>query len=226
MNDLSISSAQASRQAAAESDLRIIGITGGVGMGKTTVADYLQTTYQVPVLDADFYAREAVEPGSQILTKIEERYGTRVLLPAGTLNRARLGEIVFSSISERQWLEQQIHPYVRRRIESQLLELAAQGYKTLVLVIPLLFEAGMTDLVTEIWVVRSANAQQIQRLQQRQLTLEQAHARINSQMPIAEKVERADVVLDNSATLEALFQQVDQAFQASNQDEAERQKSR
>lgn len=226
MSDLSISSAQASRQAAAESDLRIIGITGGVGMGKTTVADYLQTTHQVPVLDADFYAREAVEPGSQVLTKIEERYGTSVLLPAGTLNRARLGEIVFSSISERQWLEQQIHPYVRRRIESQLPELAAQGYKTLVLVIPLLFEAGMTDLVTEIWVVRSANAQQIQRLQQRQLTVEQAHARINSQMPIAEKVERADVVLDNSATLEALFQQVDQAFQASNQDEAERQKSR
>jgi dephospho-CoA kinase len=195
---------------------RTIGLTGGVGMGKTTVSKYLQQVHHLPVLDADLYAREAVEPGSQVLAKIVERYGAGVLLPTAELDRARLGEIVFNSASERQWLEQQIHPYVRDRLEAELRSLAAQGYTTAVLVIPLLFEARMTDLITEIWVVRSANEQQVERLQRRdQLNLEQIRARINSQMPIEKKVEQANVVLDNSSTLEALFQQVDQALHRS-----------
>ncbi len=192
---------------------RIIGLTGGVGMGKTTVSDYLQNAYGLPVLDADLYAREAVEPGSQVLAKIMERYGTSMLLPTGHLDRTRLGEIVFGSAPERLWLEQQIHPYVRDQLEAGLRQLAAQGQTTAVLVIPLLFEARMTDLVTEIWVVHSADGQQVERLQRRdQLSLQQIRARINSQMPIAKKIEQADVVLENSSTPEALFRQVDQAL--------------
>lgn len=184
-------------------------------MGKTTVSDYLNQRYQLPVLDADLYAREAVEPGSEVLKKLVERYGSSILLPTGQLNRASLGNIVFNSAPERQWLEQQIHPYVRDRMEAELKVLAAQGFTTTVLVIPLLFEARMTDLVTEVWVVRSPAAQQIERLKQRdQLNLEQIQARINSQMAIEHKVKQADVVLNNSATLEDLFQQVDQAFAA------------
>ena len=99
---------------------RIIGLTGGIGTGKTTVSNYLASHYNLPVLDADIYAREAVQPGSQVLEEIQERYGLAILLPDGKLDRLRLGQIVFSSASERLWLEQRIHPYVRDRITAQL----------------------------------------------------------------------------------------------------------
>jgi dephospho-CoA kinase len=191
---------------------RIIGITGGVGMGKTTVSNYLTTQYQIPVLDADLYARDAVEPGSQVLEKIVERYGSSILI-AEQLDRQRLGEIVFNSSAERLWLEQQIHPYVRDRMQHDLSALPGKTYPIVVLVIPLLFEARMTDLVNEIWVVRSATDQQQQRLQDRdRLNFEQIQARINSQMAIERKVQQADVVLDNSHSLEDLYQQVDRAL--------------
>lgn len=193
---------------------RIIGITGGVGMGKTTVSNYVAETYHVPVLDADIYARQAVEPGSKVLTEIVERYGSSILLSDGNLDRRRLGDIVFNSAAERQWLEQRIHPFVRERMEAELHRLATQGFMTVVLVIPLLFEARMTDLTTEIWVVQSSLNQQTQRLMNRdQLSLEQVQIRVNSQMAIEKKIEQADVVIDNSSTPEALFQQVDRAFQ-------------
>lgn len=191
---------------------RVIGITGGVGMGKTTVSDYLQSQHRLPVLDADLYARQAVEPGSQVLAEVVQRYGATILLPTGELDRARLGDLIFNSDPERQWLEQQIHPYVRDCLERDLKQLAIAGHTTAVLVIPLLFEARMTDLVSEIWVVKSAERQQVERLQQRdRLNLSQIRARINSQMPIDKKIAQATVVLDNSSTLEALFEQVDRA---------------
>jgi len=188
---------------------RIIGLTGGIGCGKTTVSNYLANTHQLPVLDADIYAREAVQLGSPVLSKIAERYAG-IQLPDGTLNRKRLGEIVFSNPTERQWLEQQIHPYVQSRFESELNRLVAP---TIVLVIPLLIEAGMTDLVSEIWVVSCSPEQQLQRLIERdRLSLEQAQYRLNSQLPIEEKIARADVVLNNSSTREALLKQVDLAL--------------
>jgi dephospho-CoA kinase len=189
---------------------RIIGLTGGIGTGKTTVSNYLATAYHLPVLDADIYARVAVQLGSPVLKVIADHYGSDILLPDGTLNRQKLGQIIFSSEDERRWLEQQIHPYVRDYFVKTINELTAQ---TVVLVVPLLFEAGMTDLVTEIWVVRCSEHQQLERLMQRnQLAREQAQARINSQMPIEEKCDRADVILDNSSTPEALLKQVDAAL--------------
>jgi dephospho-CoA kinase len=193
-------------------------------MGKSTVSNYLAARH-LPVLDADLYAREAVDLGSPILAKIAERYGTSLLLPDGSLDRRRLGEIIFSNAAEKLWLEQQIHPYVRDRIMAELQRLVDQpvaaqtvtaqpvAAQPVVVVIPLLFEAQMTDLVTEIWVVRSDLAQQQRRIMERdRLSLEQAHARISSQMPIEQKISQADVVLDNSATLENLYQQVDEAI--------------
>lgn len=192
---------------------RIIGLTGGVGMGKTTVSDYLAQAHHLPVLDTDLYARAAVEPGTAVLAEIVTRYGSSILLPDGTLDRRRLGSIIFNSFAERHWLEQQIHPFVRDRLIAQLRHLPAEQYPIVVLVIPLLFEARMTDLVTEIWVVTSDVNQQKDRLMQRdRLDLTQTQARIDSQMAIEKKIERADVVLDNSTTPEQLFQQVDRAL--------------
>ena len=197
---------------------RRIGLTGGIGTGKTTVSNYLARHYQLPVLDADIYAREAVEPGSPILSQIFARYGADIQLPDRTLNRKRLGEIIFNNPSEKQWLEQQIHPYVRDRFQSELNTLVAP---TVVLVIPLLFEADMTDLVSQIWVVTCSVEQQLHRIMERdsaafpqenRLSLEQAQARINNQLPLQEKVAGADVVLDNSSTPEALLKQIDLAL--------------
>lgn len=190
---------------------RIIGLTGGIGMGKTTVSRYLAQTHHLPILDADVYAREAVQPGSPILARIVDRYGSELLQSDGTLDRRRLGEIVFQNSEERTWLEQQIHPYVREHMQADS-QRFLETHPTIVMVIPLLFEANLTHLVTEIWVVACSSDQQIQRLMQREgLLIEQAQARIQSQMPIEEKCRRATIVLDNSASLEALLQQVDRA---------------
>ncbi|MGK7936079.1 MAG: dephospho-CoA kinase [Xenococcaceae cyanobacterium] len=189
---------------------RIIGLTGGISTGKTTVSNYLATTYQLPILDADIYAREAVKPNSSILQAIVVRYGDRLILSDGNLNRSALAEIIFQDSQEKKWLESKIHPYVRDRFVEQLQQL---DYKIVVLAIPLLFEAKMMDLVTEIWVVYCDEQKQLERLQTRDnLTLEQAKTRIANQLPLAEKVAQADVVLDNNLNYADLFAQIDRAI--------------
>ncbi len=191
---------------------RLIGLTGGIGTGKTTVADYLADRYALPVLDADIYAREAVAQGSQILSAIFQRYGNQVKSADGSLNRSALGEIIFNHPQEKQWLEQQIHPFVRDRFAQELQQLKS---KIVVLSIPLLFEANLMALVTEIWVVSCDRSLQIRRLQQRNgLTPQQAATRIASQMSLAQKVALADVVLTNNAGLAELYAQVDVALQS------------
>ncbi|MGD1873175.1 MAG: dephospho-CoA kinase [Mastigocoleus sp.] len=190
---------------------RIIGLTGGIATGKTTVSNYLASSYKLPILDADIYAREAVKSGSDILIKISHRYGKEILLNDDNLNRQKLGEIIFNSRSEKQWLENLIHPYVREKF---ITNINISHAKILILVIPLLFEVKMNNLITETWVVYCSEQQQIERLMQRNnLTLEQSKSRINSQMPLSEKISRADIVLDNSSTQETLLLQVDKAFQ-------------
>lgn len=189
---------------------RIIGLTGGIATGKSSVAAYLETRYKLPILDADIYARDAVKPGSVALVNIAQRYGAEILLADGNLDRKQLGNIVFHDESERTWLEGQIHPYVRDRI------LSAQRQLTdliVVAVVPLLFEAKMTDLASEIWVVVCDAEQQCQRLMERDsISRSQAEARIASQMPLIDKVHRAIVVIDNNSDLAHLYTQVDQAM--------------
>ena len=92
---------------------RLIGLTGGISTGKSTASKYLKAKYKLPILDADIYARKAVEIGSVALNAIASRYGTNILLADGSLNRQELGSIIFADIHERQWLEKQIHPLVR-----------------------------------------------------------------------------------------------------------------
>lgn len=189
---------------------RLIGLTGGIATGKTTVSRYLEETYHLPILDADIYAREAVKPGSPILEAIFARYEEQIRLDDGTLNRKHLGEIIFNDPDEKLWLESQIHPYVRTCFESQIKQL---DQDIIVLVIPLLFEVNMTDLVTEIWVVSCSEQQQIKRVMDRDnLTQEQAIARIKNQLPLRQKVAAADVVLDNSSDLANLLNQINKAL--------------
>ncbi len=189
---------------------RLIGLTGGIGTGKTTVSRYLADRYQLPVLDADLYAREAVEKGSPILEDIVNRYGKKIQLSDGTLNRKLLGEIVFNNPEEKRWLEDKIHPYVLERFQSKLEQIKSD---TVVLVVPLLFEAKMTDIVTEIWVVYCSDREQIRRIINRdRLTETQAIARINSQLPLEQKVADADIALENNSSIESLLEQIDTAL--------------
>ncbi|MBD1211854.1 MAG: dephospho-CoA kinase [Dolichospermum sp.] len=188
----------------------LIGLTGGIATGKSTVANYLATGYNLPILDADIYARNAVSFGSPILSKIVEKYGEDIIFNDGSLNRGKLGEVIFNVPEERHWVESLIHPYVRSCFDKAIQESSAN---TLILVIPLLFEANLEGLVNQIWVVSCSEQQQLERLMARNnLTAEQAAARINSQLPIAEKIARADVNLDNSSNLESLLQQIDRVI--------------
>ena len=188
--------------------MRLIGITGGIGTGKSTVTKYLQSRYNLPIWDADIYARSAVTIGSPILQAIDRRYGTTILQPDGTLDRLQLGEIIFGNIHERQWLEAQIHPYVRHCFEIEIGRLAADA--TAVLAIPLLFEANMTDLVTEIWVISCDRTVQLQRVMMRdRIDESEAIKRIESQMSLAAKIALADVNLDNSTNIADLGRQID-----------------
>jgi dephospho-CoA kinase len=188
--------------------MRLIGITGGIGTGKSTVTNYLQTRYNLPIWDADIYARSAVAVGSPILQIISQRYGTDILQPDGALDRHRLGEIIFSDVHERQWLEAQIHPYVRTCFETEISHLAPDA--TAVLAIPLLFEAKMTDLVTEIWVVSCDRATQLNRIIARDRSSEtEAQMRIDSQMPLTDKIALSDINLDNSTNITDLERQID-----------------
>ncbi len=187
-----------------------IGLTGGISTGKSTVSGYLANRYHLDILDADVYAREAVEPSSSVFQEIVKRYGNKILTIDRTLDRKVLGEIIFNDPQQKIWLEGQIHPYVRDRFVEEIAKLETE---TVVLAIPLLFEANMTDLVTEIWVVYCDEKQQIERLMQRDcLSESQAKARIDSQLPMTQKIAAADVVLDNSSSLEFLYRQIDNIF--------------
>jgi dephospho-CoA kinase len=190
-----------------QSQKYIIGLTGGIATGKSTVAQYLNEQYSLPIFDADIIARQAVELNSPILQRIVDRYGNQILHPDGSLNRAKLGQIIFHDAQEKQWLEKQIHPFVYDYFQDVINRV---NDPIIVFVIPLLFEANMTDLVTEIWVVYCSLEQQIARLLCRNnLTLEEAQRRINSQIPLTEKLPQADVVINNQGDLQKLYVQID-----------------
>ena len=180
---------------------RRIGLTGGIASGKSSVGQWLKGQ-GIPVLDADLYAHQALAPGQAASHAVMARYGNEVI-SAGSdpesveLNRAALGAIVFSDPTQRQWLEELVHPLVRQQFESNLNRLVSEPI--VVLMIPLLFEAGLDSLCTEVWVVHCSPQQQRQRLIDRNgLTIEDADRRIQSQWPLAKKVGMADQVIDNS----------------------------
>ena len=185
---------------------RRIGLTGGIATGKSSVGRHL-AALGLPVLDADRFAHEALAPGSNGEAAVLKRYGARVAAPSDTairdqksnsrINRKALGSIVFNAPHEREWLEQLVHPYVRAQFDEALVQLNDEP--TVVLMIPLLFEANLTGLCSEVWVVHCKPEQQIQRLQQRDgLDEAAARARIDAQWPIEQKQELADQRIDNS----------------------------
>lgn len=195
---------------------RRIGLTGGIASGKTSVG-HLLAARGLPVLDADVYAREALAPGSPGAAAVLARLGPQVALAGAVepaLDRAALGRIVFHDVAELRWLEQLVHPLVRQRFAAELERL--REAPVVVLMIPLLFEAGLDTLCSEIWLVDCDEDQQLQRLMDRDgLTESEARARLAAQWPLARKRALARVVLDNRGGPEALAPQLERAFSPS-----------
>ena len=185
---------------------RRIGLTGGIASGKSTVGRWLEALGW-PVLDADHFARDAIGPGQPQTLAVLERYGEVVAIDGCAINRAALGRIVFTDASERAWLEQLIHPVVRERFD-QALD-ALEDEPAVVLMIPLLIEAGLTGLCSEIWLVDCDEQQQLARMMQRDgLDAVQARARLGAQWPLARKRPLADRLIDNRGTMQELEDQL------------------
>lgn len=187
----------------------VLGLTGGIASGKSTVANYLQAQH-IPVLDADVIAHEITVRGQKALAEIENVFGEQVFFADGSLNRPALAERVFNDSTALAKLNAITHPKVFERMQAQLDLLARQKTPLAVLDIPLLFE-NPGKMTFDATVVVTVDPQvQLERLMNRnQLTADQARARIAAQMPLADKANRADFVIDNGGALQATYRQVD-----------------
>jgi dephospho-CoA kinase len=196
------------RQRFQDPDQRRIGLTGGIATGKSTVGQLLAERFGLPLLDADLYARGALAPGTPGARAVLARYGEAVAAGAGdAIDRAALGRVVFADPLERRWLEQLVHPLVRQRFEAELERLAHAP--EVVLMIPLLFEAGLESLCSEVWLVTCSPETQLQRLIGRDgLPEHEARARIAAQWPLARKQALADRLISNDGDPKDLEQQL------------------
>lgn len=186
-----------------------LGLTGGIATGKSTVSNHFKEL-GIPVLDADVVAREVVETGQPALADIVAEFGDEILLPDGSLNRKTLGAVVFGNPEKLAKLNQFTHPRVQASMRAQADAYAKAGVPLIVLDIPLLLEgknAAGADAVMVVTV--PADVQQERLMARNQLSAENARKRMNSQMPMAEKEQLADYVIDNSGTIADTYEQVD-----------------
>lgn len=189
---------------------KIIGLTGGIASGKSTVSNWL-LSQGYPVVDADIAARKVVEPGMPALEKIRKAFGDDVLLPDGTLDRKRLGSIIFANEEKRQTLNVIVHPAVREWMRQETERAFGEGASIVIMDIPLLFESKLTHMVEETILVYVTKETQLKRLMERDGYMEaDALARIHAQMPIDEKKELADYIVDNNGPLSETIEQMKQ----------------
>ena len=182
--------------------MRVIGLTGGIATGKSTVSAMLKKAGAV-IIDADRIARAVVKRDLPAYREIVDHFGTGVLSPDGEINRNVLGNIIFNDPHKKQLLNSIVHPRVDNEVNRQLRRIEKNHPKSVaILDIPLLFEAGMHTDLSDVIVVYAPQHIQIKRLMQRdQISESDALARIRSQMPIAAKKKLATIVIDNSGTI-------------------------
>ena len=187
----------------------LVGLTGGIATGKSTVADLFRR-FGAAVIDADQLARDVVQPGKPAWREIVKCFGQRVLLPDRTIDRPALGSIVFRNRRKLRRLERIIHPRVAREQQRSARRIARRTPNAIIIYeVPLLFEAGVNTRVDKIIVVTADRETQVARLKQRNgLTRRQAFQRIRSQMPLAEKARRADIVLDGTKSKSLLSREI------------------
>lgn len=180
----------------------IIGLTGGIASGKSTVSTMF-TALDIPVIDADKVARQVVEPGEQAYHEIIQVFGSDIVNEDHTLDRKKLGSIVFANENKRKQLNAIVHPAVNREMKKQKLAHINASEKCIVLDIPLLFENKLTDIVDQTIVVYVDENTQLERLLARdQFTRKEASQRIASQIPLQDKAKWADAIIDNNGSKE------------------------
>lgn len=194
--------------------MKVIGLTGGIASGKSTVTKLLRQ-YGLDVLDADAIAWELAQPNNKLWQSYVDRYGERVLLSDQQLNRQAVADIVFSQPEEKAWMDGMAHPIIKAAIQNQLNHLSAAGKKAAVIDVPLLYEAGWDKLVDEVWLVYVDSEVQLQRLMARNgYDVQEAARRIKAQMPLVEKRRKAQVVIDNDGTAQELAERVKKLLDA------------
>jgi dephospho-CoA kinase len=194
--------------------LRVFGLTGGIGSGKSTVGRWFRER-GLPVLDADQLARDIVAPGTPALAEIAATFGPEMLLPNGTLDRKAVAARVFDDDGARRALNAITHPRVAALFGEKTSALDAAGAPLACYEVPLLFEVGLDRALSPVVVVAVPESVQVERAMRRDASTEdEAKARIAAQLSLDEKVRRADYVIDNTGSLEATRARADEVLDA------------
>ncbi|MFC1985112.1 dephospho-CoA kinase [Chloroflexota bacterium] len=182
--------------------MKVIGLTGGIGSGKSTVSQCLAELGAV-ILDADKLGHEAFKPDTEAWREVVATFGRQILTPGGEINRKKLGEIVFSHPESLSQLNQIMHPRMYDIVKAQIEEYRRQGVDVVVLEAAALIEANWASLVDEVWVTVASEAMVLERIKkQRGLAEEETLARIRSQLSSEERIKHADVVIKNDGDLD------------------------
>ncbi len=196
--------------------MKVIGLTGGIGTGKSTVAQFLAELGAV-IIDADKVGHEALQPGGEVWRKVVGAFGQRIVTPEGHINRQTLGSIVFANSEARERLNRIMHPAMYQMVAAQLDQYRRQGVGVAVLEAPVLLEAGWVPLVDEVWVTVAPEATVLKRLRKRTgLSQDESLARIHSQLRPEERAKHANVVIDTDCTLDEVKARVNGLWQRLN----------
>ena len=191
--------------------MKLLGLTGGIGMGKSTAAEFLRTR-GAQIVDTDELARQLVQPGQPALTEIQTEFGKKVIAPDGQLRREELAEIIFADAAARKKLETILHPRIRERWLAQTEIWRRENRALAIVVIPLLFETRAESHFNKIICVACSAATQHERLLARGWTPEQIKQRLAAQWPVEQKISRADFVVWTDGALDVHAQQLERIF--------------
>ena len=180
---------------------RRIGLTGGIASGKSTITNFIRKNTSIPIIDADNLSRELIKPNTYGYKKILDYFGNQIINNKNNseklINRKLLKNIIFNNAESKEWIEKLLHPLVKEKMVEECSQY--QNNQTILLVIPLLFEAKFEDICTEIWLVKCPKELQKKRLIKRdKISEKEANETINLQLSFAEKRKLSDVILDNS----------------------------
>ena len=190
-----------------------LGLTGGIATGKSTASEYFRTQ-GVPVVDTDKIAHELMEPGQASYKAIVNEFGSKILNEDKTINRKKLGEIVFNNPSRLNLLNDLTHPLIRKETFRQMKECQQNGSSLCVVDVPLLFESNWNKYVDKTLVIYTTPELELKHLMERDgLSYREAIKRINSQLPLKEKVKKADYTIENTATIDKLEKQLSELLQ-------------
>jgi dephospho-CoA kinase len=193
--------------------MKVIGLTGGIGSGKSTVSQFLAELGAV-ILNADEIGHEAFKPDTEIWRQVVAAFGRQIVTPDGNIDRKKLGNMVFDNAESLSRLNQIMHPWMYDMVKAQLEEYRQQGLRVAVLEAPLLLEAGWTPLVDEVWVTTAPEATVLKRLEERNgMSQAESLTRIRSQLSSAERVRQADVVINTDCDLDELRSRVKKLWQ-------------